>query len=127
MTGRVVEQPDLFEALGAVASDWPPSKVEGGRVIRRAISACAARHGGKVHIAWFRDELPGWIDPHLIGAVTSALHSTGHLVSAGEYLPNGGPSGNAAKPALVRLLVKPIVEKDFDSGGGGRRGRHGNA
>lgn len=107
------EQPDLFETLDAVASDWHPSKVEARRIIRAAISRCAARHGGKVHISWFRDELPSWIDPHQIGATVAALHGTGHLESYGEYLPNGGPSGNAMKPALVRVLTKPILDSEF--------------
>lgn len=30
-----------------------------------------------------------------------------------EWLPNGGGSGNGAKPALVRVLTKPICEADF--------------
>lgn len=109
-------QPDLFETLDAVAADWRPSRVEARREIRKAISACAAKHGGKVHIQWFRPYLPEWIDPHQVGAVVAALHSTGHLVSTGDYLPNGGParSGNATKPALVRLLIKPIRDEDFE-------------
>lgn len=106
-------QPELFETLAAVASDWRPSRREARRLIRRAIARCAALHGGKVHISWFREELPAWIDPHQIGATISALHHTGHLASAGEWLPNGGGSGNGAKPALVRVLTKPICEADF--------------
>lgn len=114
MTGQVAEQPDLFEALAEVAGSMRPGAREARRTIRKAIAACAARHDGKVHIAWFRRDLPDWIDPHQIGAVVAGLHASGHLESTGDYLPNGGPSGNARKPALVRVLVKAINEKDFE-------------
>lgn len=102
-------QPDVWDMLAAIAAEpGLPSRHTDREHIEAAVTACAAAHGGLVHISDVRPFITRDVTPHLIGSVISALHSTGHLVSTGEYRPNGGPSGNANKPARVSRLVRPI-------------------
>lgn len=114
MTPVAYVEPDLFDTLDAVHRDWRPTRVEARRILREAIHRCADAHAGRVHIAWFRADLPQWIDPHQIGAAVAAWAARGHLHWTGEYLPNGGPSGNGGKPAKVYRLVSAIPVVDAD-------------
>jgi hypothetical protein len=112
VTSRLVSQGELFDTLDAVAADWRPSRVEARLAIRDAIHRAAAAHGGLVHIAQVRIYLPEWIDGHQIGALISALTRKGNLTPTGRFRPNGGPSGNASKPAEVRRLRRLITVED---------------
>lgn len=103
---------DTFELLDAVASDWRPTRVDARLAIAAAINRAAGEHRGLVHIEQVRPYVPTWADPHQIGALLSALTRRGFLSPTGRYRPNGGPSGNAAKPAEVRRLIKPIRPED---------------
>lgn len=108
--------PDLFESSGhptvlleAVRADTSiPNRLASRRAIAVAINRAAAEHKGLVHVSWVRPHLPSWVTPQQVGAMFSGLHLDGHLRATGRYLPNGGPSGNAAKPAKVSRLVTPI-------------------
>jgi len=94
--------------LAAVHSDPLPHLVAARRVLRVAITECAARHQGRVHVAWFRHLLPEWIDPHCVGAAVAGWTAAGYLEAIpDQWEPNGGGS-NAAKPTQVRRLVNPI-------------------
>lgn len=101
---------DTFDAvLGAVVTDWRPSRVESREAIRRAIMRAAAEHHGLVHIAQVRPLLPPWCAPAQVGAVICQLVRSGYLCPTGRYRPNGGDvSRNRAKRAEVRQLVRPI-------------------
>lgn len=103
---------DTFDdILGAVLSDWRPSRVESREAIRKAVMAAAAERHGLVHIAAVRRHLPPWCDPASIGAVMNRLVRRGYLSNTGKYEPNGDPNPkarNAAKPAPVRKLLRPI-------------------
>jgi len=94
--------------LAAVHNDPRASHVAARRVLRVAITECAARHHGQVHIAWFRHLLPEWIDPHTVGGAVAGWTAAGYLKAIpDQWEPNGGGS-NAAKPTQVRRLVSPI-------------------
>ena len=98
--------------LAAVHSDPRPSHVAARRVLRVAITECAARHQGRVHVAWFRHFLPEWIDPHAIGGAVAGWTKAGYLEAIpDQWEPNGGGS-NAAKPTQVRRLVAAIPPVD---------------
>jgi len=123
-------QPDLFEGdcfeaavgtcihfrlpdptpvvLAAVHSDPRASHVAARRVLRVAITECAARHQGRVHVAWFRCYLPEWIDPHAVGAAISGWTKAGYLEAIPDQWESNGGGSNAAKPTQVRRLVKSI-------------------
>lgn len=94
--------------LDVVHTDWRPSRRDARESIRQAITLCAERNGGRVHIAWFRDDLPEWVAPPSIGAAISSWTSQGYLRDTNEWIPMGGHAGNAGKPARVRVLVRPI-------------------
>ena len=96
--------------LDAVARDWRPTRVEARQVLRDAVTLTAQTHDGLVHIADVRPLLPVWLPPHSIGAYIGHLSRYEYLLPTGELRPNGGPSRNEAKPAMVRRLVKPIPE-----------------
>ena len=66
--------------------------------IETAILMALDEHDGIVTIAWVRH--------YIIGAVMSGFVKSHDLVWTGDYHPNGGPSGNAAKPARVWMRIK---------------------
>lgn len=107
-------QPDVRDMLAAIdadpSADLLPTRRDDRAAVRRAVAICAAERRGLVHIAYVRPHLPADVAPHVIGAVMSALHTTGHLVHIpGRFEPNGDVrSGNASKPARVSRLVRPI-------------------
>lgn len=86
--------------LDAIADDPLPSRQDDRAAIELAIRACLALHD-VVHISLVRDLLIRNVAPHMLGAVISATVTHGDFEWTGEYLPNGGPSRNAAKPAKV--------------------------
>lgn len=116
MTVPTVEQPDIYDALAAMYADPSqvivPTRRDYRDDIRRAVVKGAKDHDGLVHISWVRQYVPDDVPQHLIGIVIAALHRSGHLRWTGDYRPNGGPSGNAGKPAKVSRLVKDIDLED---------------
>lgn len=105
-------QPDVWDMLAAIDADPSqqviPTRRDDRQVVRDAVAQAAREHRGMVHVSWVRPLLPAGVAPHVIGAVFAGLHLSGHLVATTRTLPNGGPSGNAAKLAKVSRLVKPI-------------------
>ncbi len=107
-------QESVWDMLAAIADDpaaaFIPAKRDDRAAVRAAVAKAAREHKGLVHISYVRPLLPTDIAPHVIGAVMSGLHTSGHLiVSNRPPLPNGGPSGNASKLARVSRLVKEIL------------------
>jgi len=102
-------QQTIDDMLGVIATDESlPIRHDSREAILAAVTQCAAEHRTQVHISWVRPLLPAWTTPFMVGAVISGLHTSGHLIGLPRYLPNGGPSGNANKPARVSRLVRPI-------------------
>ena len=99
MTDTTDHPGDLLDIL---AADHLPSRQTDREHIEAAIKASAAEHGGKVHCSWVREHLTRDVAPHMIGAVMSANRRNFEVT--GEWLPNGGPSGNGAKPSRVWRL-----------------------
>ena len=100
---------DAFDdVLGAVVTDWRPSRVESREAIRRAILAAASDHGGRVSAAWVRQHLPPWVATEQIGALFLRLVRSGHLVHTGRTEANGkaGKARNAAKRSPVYRLAR---------------------
>lgn len=74
--------------------------------IETAILSALEAHEGLLTIAWVREHITRDVAPYMIGAVMSGFVKTHGLVWTGDYQPNGGPSGNAAKPARVWMRIK---------------------
>lgn len=74
--------------------------------IETAILMALDEHDGIVTIAWVREHITRDVAPYMIGAVMSGFVKSHDLVWTGDYHPNGGPSGNAAKPARVWMRIK---------------------
>lgn len=89
------------DLLDAIAADPLPSRQTDRQHIEAAIRTCAEEHDGLVTIAWVRDHITRDVAPHMVGSVMSATVTHGGFEWTGDYLPNSGPSGNAAKPAKV--------------------------
>lgn len=103
---------DVFDMLAAIDADpsaaLVPARRDDRAAVRAAVTRAASEHRGLVHISWVRPFIPAGVSPFVIGAVFAGLHLSGHLVATTRTLPNGGPSGNAAKPAKVSRLVRAI-------------------
>lgn len=106
-------QDSLDDVVGAVLSDWRPSRRDSREAIRVAVMRAAEERHGLVHVAGVRRHLPPWCDPATLGAAMNRLVRRGYLVPTGRHEPNGGGSRNASKPAPVRRLVKPIPPDAF--------------
>lgn len=93
-----------------VAREWKPSAADSREAIRVAIMRAASDERGLVHAATVRKHLPAWVQPQLVGAVTSELIRTGYLRPTGRLRRSeqNGPSGNRGKRLEVRRLIKPI-------------------
>lgn len=87
--------------LDAVAADPLPSRQDDRAHILAAIRAAITEHGGLLHASWVREHITRDVAPHMVGAVMSGYVARTRAEWTGEYLPNGGPSGNGAKPARV--------------------------
>lgn len=104
---------DGFDVVEAVATDWRPGARDDRQAIRAAVMRAAETHNGLVHITHVREHLPRWVTPCMVGATLSLLAHRGYLEDTGKWWPNGGPSGNAAKPAKVRRLAHPIPVEEL--------------
>lgn len=104
---RQAVQGDL-DGVAAAAADWRPGARDDRQAVRLAVIRAAEQHDGLVHITHVREHLPAWVTPHMVGATILTLAHLGYLEDTGKWWPNGGPSGNAAKPAKVRRLAHPI-------------------
>lgn len=93
--------------LDAIAADPLPSRQTDRQHIEAAVNAAAAAHNGIVHISTVRPLLTRNVWQPMLGSVISAMARAGRLEWTGDYLPNGGPSGNGAKPARVWRLTTP--------------------
>lgn len=89
------------EFLGDLANEPLPPAPTDRAAIEAAIARCMSEHDGLVHITWVRPHIARKVRPHMVGAVISATAHRDDWKWTGEYLPNGGPSGNAAKPARI--------------------------
>lgn len=69
--------------------------------IETAILSALEEHDGLLTIAWVRQHITRNVTPHMVGAVMSATVTHGGFEWTGQYAPNGGPSGNGAKPAKI--------------------------
>jgi len=97
------------ELLEAIADDPLPSRQTDRQHIQDAIRTALGEHDGFVTISWVRPHITRNVAPHLIGAVMSAYVRTHDLVWTGEYRPNGGPAGNAAKPARIWMSLEEAL------------------
>ncbi|WP_372595603.1 hypothetical protein [Actinotalea sp.] len=102
---------DTFDAvLGAIATDWRPSRVDSREAVRQAVMTAAREHHGQVTAATVRPHLPAWVNPASIGAAINAFRLGGYLIRTG-WAPNGGPSRNGAKRSPVYRLTRVIPKE----------------
>ncbi len=88
--------------LHAISDDPLPARQTDREHITAAIYAAATANDGYVHIAQVREHITRNVWPPMIGAVMSGMRHK--MRWTGAYAPNGGPSGNGAKPARIWKL-----------------------
>lgn len=89
------------EFLDDLAAEPLPPAPADRAAIEAAVEKCIAEHDGLVHIKWVRPHIDRDVRPHMVGCVISAMSRHHDWRWTGEYAPNDGPSGNAAKPARI--------------------------